>query len=37
LTANLLQSKAIEKWDGTLPEVTGGATPFVDLRAAKEK
>lgn len=32
LTANLLQSKAIEKWDGKLPEVTGGAMPFVDIR-----
>jgi regulator of protease activity HflC (stomatin/prohibitin superfamily) len=37
LTSNLLQSKAIEKWDGTMPEVTGGAVPFIDLRAAKEK
>jgi len=24
------QMKAIEKWDGTMPRVTGGALPFVD-------
>src|SRR6202165_4821930 len=40
LTANLIQSKAIDKWDGVLPQVSGGSTPFVDLRglkATKEK
>ena len=41
LTANLVQSKAIDKWNGVLPQVSGGATPFIDLRgmkaAAKEK
>ncbi len=26
--------KAVEKWDGHLPQVTGGATPFVQLRPA---
>ncbi|MGZ3688232.1 MAG: SPFH domain-containing protein, partial [Bdellovibrionota bacterium] len=32
LTQNLIQNKAIEKWDGVLPQVSGGSTPFVDLR-----
>jgi len=35
LTSNLVQYKAIEKWNGAMPEVTGGATPFIDLRAKK--
>jgi regulator of protease activity HflC (stomatin/prohibitin superfamily) len=26
------QMKAIEKWDGNLPNVTGGAMPFVDVQ-----
>jgi prohibitin 2 len=26
-----VQEKAIEKWDGKLPTVTGGATPFIDI------
>lgn len=26
-----VQEKALEKWDGKLPQVTGGATPFVDI------
>jgi regulator of protease activity HflC (stomatin/prohibitin superfamily) len=33
LTQNLIQSKAIDKWNGTLPQVSGGATPFIDLRS----
>src|SRR5262249_44902208 len=37
LTTNLIQAKAIEKWDGTLPQVSGGATPFVDLRGLSAK
>jgi len=28
---DILQLRAIEKWDGVLPVVTGGATPFIDL------
>ncbi|MWC27855.1 prohibitin family protein [Paenibacillus sp. MMS18-CY102] len=28
-----VQEKALEKWDGHLPNVTGGATPFIDLSA----
>ena len=35
LTTNLVQSKAIDKWDGVLPQVAGGATPFIDLRGMK--
>ncbi|EKN64747.1 hypothetical protein BABA_22703 [Neobacillus bataviensis LMG 21833] len=27
-----VQEKALEKWDGHLPTVTGGATPFIDLK-----
>jgi regulator of protease activity HflC (stomatin/prohibitin superfamily) len=27
-----IQEKAIEKWNGNLPKVTGGAIPFIDLR-----
>ncbi|HEX5278025.1 MAG TPA: prohibitin family protein [Fluviicoccus sp.] len=30
-----MQQRAIEKWDGKLPQVTGGATPFIDLRNAQ--
>lgn len=30
-----VQEKALEKWDGKLPAVTGGATPFIDLDALK--
>ena len=26
------QRKAIEKWDGRLPQVTGGATPFINVQ-----
>jgi regulator of protease activity HflC (stomatin/prohibitin superfamily) len=35
LSQNLIQSKAIDKWDGTLPQVSGGSTPFIDLRGMK--
>lgn len=33
LTQNplLLEYKALEKWNGVLPKVTGGATPFIDV------
>jgi regulator of protease activity HflC (stomatin/prohibitin superfamily) len=34
LSAALIQLKGIEKWNGVLPQITGGATPFVDLRSA---
>ena len=26
------ESDAIAKWDGRLPQVTGGATPFVQIK-----
>ena len=32
ITPNILQLRAIEKWDGHLPQVTSGATPFIDLK-----
>ncbi|MBC7692071.1 MAG: hypothetical protein H7222_09895 [Methylotenera sp.] len=35
LSQNLIQSKAIDKWDGRLPQVSGSATPFIDLRGMK--
>ena len=28
----LVQYKGVEKWNGILPQVSGGATPFIDLR-----
>ena len=31
LTENVLENKKIEKWDGTLPKVTGGAGTFVEI------
>lgn len=37
LTPNLIQSKAIEKWNGELPQVSGGSTPFIDIRGFKGK
>lgn len=33
LSQGLIQSKAIDKWNGVLPQVAGGSTPFVDLRS----
>jgi regulator of protease activity HflC (stomatin/prohibitin superfamily) len=37
LSANLIESKAIDKWDGTLPQVSGGATPFINLKTLSKK
>ena len=37
LSQNLIQSKAIDKWNGILPQVSGGATPIIDLRAFKSE
>ena len=31
LSAILIQNKTIEKWNGVLPQVTGGAMPLLDL------
>lgn len=32
ITDNLIKYKQTERWNGTLPQVSGSATPFVDLR-----
>lgn len=32
-----VQEKALSKWDGRLPSVTGGATPFIDLNSLTKK
>jgi regulator of protease activity HflC (stomatin/prohibitin superfamily) len=37
LTPILLQLRAIEKWDGKLPSVSGGALPFIDVGAFRDK
>lgn len=31
LTSNLVEWKRIDKWNGAMPQVSGGATPFVNL------
>ena len=33
ITEMMLQLRAIEKWDGVLPQVTGSSVPFIDLRS----
>ncbi len=37
LTEELLQFRAIERWDGVLPQVVGGAVPFIDIGAMSGK
>ena len=32
VTPQLLQLEAIKKWNDILPQVTSGATPFVNLK-----
>ena len=32
LTPTLVNYRAVDKWNGVLPQVTSGATPFLDLR-----
>lgn len=32
LTVNLIELKRLEKWNGALPQVSGGATPFINLK-----
>ena len=32
LTPELIESKKIEKWNGAVPQIQGGATPIVDMR-----
>jgi hypothetical protein len=31
LTPMLIQYEALQKWNGTLPEVTTGAVPFINV------
>lgn len=33
ITDTILQLRAIEKWNGVLPQVTSGAVPFIDLKS----
>lgn len=33
----ILQMRAIEKWDGKLPFVTGSAIPFIDVKGLEGK
>ena len=35
LSAILIQNKTIEKWNGILPQVTGGSMPLLDLNNFK--
>jgi prohibitin 2 len=37
ITPILLQLRAIEKWNGILPQVTGGAMPFIDAKTMMSK
>ena len=32
-----VQERAVEKWNGVLPSVTGGATPFIDIESFVQK
>ncbi|WP_433946528.1 prohibitin family protein [Paenibacillus sp. SN-8-1] len=32
-----IQEKAIDKWNGQMPQVTGGATPFIDVNSLSGK
>ncbi len=37
ISSILIQNKTIEKWNGVLPQVTGGAMPLLDLNTFKGK
>ncbi|MEW6324401.1 MAG: prohibitin family protein [Nitrospirota bacterium] len=37
ITPILLQLRAIEKWNGVMPQVTGGAMPFIDAKSIMSK
>lgn len=37
LSPELLQYEALQRWDGVLPQVTSGATPFINVAPAKGK
>ena len=36
LTPTLVQWQAIQKWNGSMPNVTGGAMPFIDVTPKKQ-
>ena len=36
ITETILQLRAIEKWNGVLPQVTSGAVPFIDLKSMSQ-
>ena len=36
ITDTILQLRAIEKWNGVLPQVTSGAVPFIDLKSMSQ-
>jgi regulator of protease activity HflC (stomatin/prohibitin superfamily) len=35
LTESLVRLRALEKWDGHMPQVNGGATPFIQIPTSK--
>ncbi|MCK4739362.1 MAG: prohibitin family protein [Deltaproteobacteria bacterium] len=37
ISAEILQLRAIEKWDGQFPQVVGGALPFIDIGEVKPR
>ncbi|HEX9758570.1 MAG TPA: prohibitin family protein [Nitrospiria bacterium] len=37
ISANILQLRAIEKWDGRFPQVIGGEIPFIDMNQLTPK
>jgi regulator of protease activity HflC (stomatin/prohibitin superfamily) len=37
LSADLIRVKAIEKWNGVLPQVSGSATPFINMKSFERK
>jgi regulator of protease activity HflC (stomatin/prohibitin superfamily) len=36
LTPTMVQWQAIQKWNGSMPNVTGGAMPFIDVTSKKQ-
>jgi regulator of protease activity HflC (stomatin/prohibitin superfamily) len=35
ITPAIIQNRTIEKWDGVLPQVTGGSIPLIDLKGLR--
>lgn len=33
ITAKLIEYEKVQKWNGTVPQISGGATPIIDLRS----